>query len=214
MNTKQCTKCKELKPVTEFGPHPGGRDGLRSDCKTCNAAKSRAYRAAHLKESQERSRRHHASNPEETRKYMRAYYAAHREKAKEQSRVYRLAHAEKLREQYRAYHAAHREEKRAERAAHPEKIRERMLKSNYGLSLDDYDAMVVAQEGKCAICGADGGKGLFVDHDHVSGKPRALLCSKCNSAIGFLNDDAQLVMKAFQYLSKWNTRAGGAGSQD
>lgn len=78
------------------------------------------------------------------------------------------------------------------------------LKRRYGITLDDYDKMLKLQDGKCAICGtselAKGKSRFAVDHCHSTGKVRGLLCTNCNSGIGKLQDDKDLVMKAYEYL--------------
>lgn len=62
--------------------------------------------------------------------------------------------------------------------------RDRYLRSNYGLTVDEYDQLLEAQGGGCAICGGQsGGKHLAVDHDHSTGEVRGLLCKRHNSAI-------------------------------
>lgn len=82
------------------------------------------------------------------------------------------------------------------------------LKTKYGLTLDQYKGMVAAQDGKCAICDRlPGGKRkndrvLHVDHDHVTGKIRALLCYRCNLHIGAMEDSPTLLRKAADYLDK------------
>lgn len=71
----------------------------------------------------------------------------------------------------------------------------------YGMSSEDFKRMRAEQGGVCAICGGLGGKrGLGVDHDHKSGKIRALLCVKCNAAIGFLDDSSALARRVTKYL--------------
>ena len=78
------------------------------------------------------------------------------------------------------------------------------FKSKYGLTLNDYEQMFAQQNGRCALCGTDepGGQWgrLCVDHDHETGRIRALLCNCCNIAIGHLNDDPKLLEKAAAYL--------------
>ena len=81
------------------------------------------------------------------------------------------------------------------------------LKLYFGITIEQYDAMVVAQDGKCAICGRPeirqiNGKlaDLAVDHDHQTGKIRALLCSSCNTGIGNLGDSPFRLRKAAAYL--------------
>lgn len=76
------------------------------------------------------------------------------------------------------------------------------LKSKYGMTLEEYEEMFDQQGGVCAICEQQEpqNKLLAVDHCHQTGKIRGLLCSLCNTAIGKLNDDPRLVLKAADYL--------------
>lgn len=78
-----------------------------------------------------------------------------------------------------------------------------MLKGLYALSIDAYETLLAEQKGLCAICQKPPGKTrLGVDHCHDTGKVRALLCTKCNTAIGQLQHDPDLAMKAALYLEK------------
>ena len=77
----------------------------------------------------------------------------------------------------------------------------------YGITRADYDAMLAAQGGGCAVCGATADdpsrprdRVLHVDHDHVTGKVRGLLCNQHNRAIGLFGDDAALMERAAAYL--------------
>jgi hypothetical protein len=76
------------------------------------------------------------------------------------------------------------------------------LRKNYGISLDEYEALVKSQNGVCAIClrfpNANGV--LHVDHDHETGRVRGLLCMSCNVAIGYLCDDLEIVSRLVKYL--------------
>lgn len=78
------------------------------------------------------------------------------------------------------------------------KHRERVLRHRYGIDQAVFDALVELQEGCCAICGRE--RPLCVDHDHETGRVRGLLCRICNSAIGKLDDDPALLVKAAAYL--------------
>jgi hypothetical protein len=60
--------------------------------------------------------------------------------------------------------------------------------------------MMLAQNGRCAICMETPDKQLHVDHNHYTGLIRGLLCGKCNAGIGLLKDDSDLCMRATQYL--------------
>jgi hypothetical protein len=80
--------------------------------------------------------------------------------------------------------------------------RKHRLRCIYGISLEEYDAMLDRQGGVCAICKRkpDEGKALFVDHCHVTGRVRGLLCGKCNSVLAFGNDDPDILRAAIAYL--------------
>ena len=92
------------------------------------------------------------------------------------------------------------------------KSRGRSLRRKYGLSLSQYDALLLEQGGVCAICETApvNGRSLSVDHDHscCPGSAtcgdciRGLLCPPCNSGIGHLGDSAERVASAALYLSK------------
>lgn len=64
---------------------------------------------------------------------------------------------------------------------------EKNLLTKYGMSLEDYAWRVHGQKGRCLLCGEvpNTKRGLVVDHDHKNGRVRGLLCSPCNSFLGF-----------------------------
>jgi hypothetical protein len=69
----------------------------------------------------------------------------------------------------------------------------------YGLSLDDYHAILARQGNACAICRKPNAR-LCIDHCHASGTVRGLLCSKCNTGLGCYNDDPGLMEAATAYF--------------
>ena len=73
----------------------------------------------------------------------------------------------------------------------------------YGLSLADFERLCEAQGDRCAICRSPETDGwdLAVDHDHMTGKVRGLLCRRCNAGLGLLRDDEQLLRRAADYLA-------------
>lgn len=85
----------------------------------------------------------------------------------------------------------------------------RRFERDYGITIEEYDALWLAQEGLCAICRQPEtatrkgkAKALAVDHDHQTGQVRSLLCSRCNVAIGYLNDDPDLMRAAAVYIEE------------
>jgi hypothetical protein len=82
------------------------------------------------------------------------------------------------------------------------------LRAIYKITLADYNRMLAAQDGKCAICHLPPQRSrLFVDHCHTSGKVRGLLCGKCNSALGLLKDSVQALDEAKRYLTSRESEA-------
>ncbi len=96
------------------------------------------------------------------------------------------------------------------RAADPlHDLRLGLLKA-HGISLDDYERLLAAQGGVCAICGREEPRHstsgarryrLAVDHRHGTTEVRGLLCSMCNHAIGYLDDSPELLRRAIAYLA-------------
>lgn len=77
------------------------------------------------------------------------------------------------------------------------------IKSQYGITVDAYQYLLDKQGGKCAICEQGNGlRRLCVDHCHETGAVRGLLCTGCNSAIGKLDDNPNLLRKAASYLER------------
>lgn len=125
---------------------------------------------------------------------------AWREQHPHASRDWKRANRDHVRDYKRQYHKDN-----------PEKQRHSRLRRQFDLTPEQYDAMLSSQNGGCAICGgqerrADPRTGqayaLAVDHDHETGRVRGLLCSNCNRALGWLNDDPDRLRSAASYLER------------
>jgi hypothetical protein len=126
---------------------------------------------------------------EELRAYRKEYYRKNRERLLEQQRA------------------------RGKRnySAKPESYRRRGRKARlkvYGLSPDEFQDMLDAQGGGCAICTASPRvRRIVVDHDHRTGQIRGILCLQCNTALGLLGDFPERIMKAADYLTRSSSGA-------
>jgi Recombination endonuclease VII len=97
---------------------------------------------------------------------------------------------------------------------HPERShlsqRQRNLKHRFGVDLEWYEEQFKKQNYSCAICESKTNKttgtrefwNFSVDHCHDSGKVRGILCNNCNRALGLLQDSAELLQRAKNYLEK------------
>lgn len=85
--------------------------------------------------------------------------------------------------------------------------REAHLRRRFGMTLEEYDALLKKQDNACAICKKQHaqhrpGTNLPIDHCHTTGKVRGLLCDFCNQGIGSLMDSPELLRAAADYLEK------------
>lgn len=123
---------------------------------------------------------------------------------------------ERKRKYNRKYYADNSERRRRYlqewRVSNPEYSRKYDRMRKYGMSAEDYEILLMTQNGCCAICGTDtpGGnsKVFHVDHNHATSHVRGLLCHSCNVALGHLKDDPLIVRAALEYLED-NGHYGG-----
>ena len=99
----------------------------------------------------------------------------------------------------RKYHQEHKQRPRPK-----EKRQASEIKYRHGLTWAVYQQMVKKQNGVCAICGKQdsSGRRLSIDHDHVTGKVRGLLCLKCNRALGLIGDSVPVAKMIVKYLRR------------
>lgn len=84
------------------------------------------------------------------------------------------------------------------------------IRDTYGITLEEFNVMLETQGGVCAICSQPETKkhksgtikSLSVDHCHTSGRVRGLLCADCNSAIGYLRENADAARRAAEYIER------------
>lgn len=183
-------------------------------------------------------------DPEAARRYQAEYRAKHREKAKaiaaewrakhpgrnaENAKRWREANPEKAAAKQKEWRAANRERVRQkqrewrERTGYNQKRKERGENTKqqlrtYGLTVEDYEDLLRAQGGVCAICaspepGMKRAARLYVDHCHNTNRVRGLLCRACNTMLGCVRDDPELLRAGASYLERQDDSSAlrGAG---
>jgi hypothetical protein len=91
------------------------------------------------------------------------------------------------------------------RRNNPEKVAAVKRKQAFGITAEQYDALLIAQNNSCAICTTHQSELKFrlaVDHCHATGRIRGLLCPHCNVALGHLKEDVNLMNAMIQYTLK------------
>lgn len=149
------------------------------------------------------------ADQERRRAYQASYRVTHQERLREKKRVRTPEQQELRRVAKRVRYAAKREQICAqERLYWSNKTdihRERRLQRRYGITIEQLNAIVEAQKGKCALCEEAlklGTKSVHVDHCHETGKVRGVLCARCNLGIGRFGDTIHGLEKAIAYLKR------------
>lgn len=120
-----------------------------------------------------------------------------RKRKYEYAKEYRAKNQERIRERDRIY-----------RKRYPDRVRRMNLKKTYDMTPEQYASMLSEQNNKCFLCDFShrtNGKReeqLHIDHCHVTGKIRGLLCTQCNKGLGCFKDRIDVLQKAVQYLQR------------
>ncbi|MCZ2111131.1 MAG: endonuclease VII domain-containing protein [Dehalococcoidia bacterium] len=113
---------------------------------------------------------------------------------REAQKRYREKHPERIKQARKDYRARNLDKEKA-------RIRRYELGAKFNLTPEQYEEMVQAQQGRCAVCEREPvSKRLAVDHNHATGRVRALLCHHCNVALGHADDSPARLRALADYL--------------
>lgn len=201
---KTCKLCGETKPLDEFHRSNSAPDGRQYRCKTCATAAARQWALDHPDAKRAADRKYNASEKSKANRKARRE-GPMRERILEQKREsYYRNHDTNLARGFERSRDPEEQAKARARYAKWRQVNPRgafrlTLKNVYGISLEEWDAMIIDQSGLCAICDSPL-RDVATDHDHETGRVRAILCSGCNSGIGLLREDPEILRKAIAYL--------------
>jgi hypothetical protein len=192
MSLKRCLDCSEEKPLEDFPPSKKNRDGRVSYCRECMAVRHR--------ESRDRRRGGPSSRVVDTRPLASrtskwcsdcqqdkplAEFGSNRASSDGRTSYCKPCHNERTKAgKERLYGGA----------------REYHLRHRYGITGAQYDQLVADQGGVCALCRQR--EPQHVDHDHLTGRVRGVLCSCCNQGLGNFRDDAATLRLAAEYVER------------
>ena len=134
-------------------------------------------------------------------KSSKKHYAKNKEKVLAKGKLYRINHPERIKELAKAKYIRDRDKGYYK----SDSYRNNYFKRNYGITVEDYNSILIEQDYKCKICRKKEyieGKCLAVDHNHKTNKVRGLLCTKCNTAIGLFGEQVSILRKAIKHLEQ------------
>jgi hypothetical protein len=158
----------------------------------------------------EYDKKYYALNKTKILKHQKAYNLTHKKEHKKYNEQYCIDHkeeiAERKKQDYINNKEQHQKYSKEYNNTHKEFNKKRSRKytiKRHGITEEQYKLTFEKQEGKCAICDRHQDElktKLHIDHDHRTNKIRGLLCFKCNSLLGYANDNIILLQKAIEYL--------------
>lgn len=190
---KTCRKCGQTKLAAEFVTEPRNADGLSSTCRPCSYAARVGRRKIRAAGRPESFYDEAFADPQRVKVCRRCRQTKHVTLMSRDGHAadgFRTLCLECNRDDHRQTYDSRARQDTA-------------LRSKYGMTVEQYEALLHEQGGRCAICGADSGglRAHAVDHCHATGQVRGLLCSPCNRGMGLLGDDPERLRAAADYLA-------------
>ncbi len=188
---KLCRDCQEEKSLEDFSPAKKSADGRTSYCRACLRVRHQRYRDAKTNGELKRVRAARAASPDVKwcpgcrQELPRTQFGRNRSAGDGLTSYCKPCHNAKSKETYTRLYGG---------------TREYHLRRRYGITGAEFQAMVDAQGGVCAICQEREAK--HVDHDHVLGAVRGVLCFCCNQGLGNFRDRPDVMRAAIDYLER------------
>ncbi|CCG03550.1 endonuclease VII domain-containing protein [Blastococcus saxobsidens] len=190
MKTKFCRDCGVHRPVAEFSNNRRSRDGLAFYCR-----EHLAERSARSRDARRLQPRKNRLAPSELRIPEGYKWCPDCAEVKPFEQFPRTVASRSGRATYCLPCHNLRGHKSREKVGG---ARTYHLTRRYGITVQEADAMLASQDGKCAICRT--APAAHVDHDHATGRVRALLCFNCNGGLGQFKDDPYVLRAAADYV--------------
>jgi|WetSurSiteA1Bulk_404760.scaffolds.fasta_scaffold00089_5 hypothetical protein len=183
-------------------------------CKEC----LKKYRKKWNELNRDKRRIYREQNREKAKKYAKDYREKNKEIIRIDKKKYREKNKEKITKHKKEYWENNKNRFQEKRKKYYQNNKEIINKSKliklFGITIDEYYHMFDSQNGRCAVCGrpqSECSRAFAVDHIHIDGYEkfsiqekrkyvRGLLCVSCNTALGKLQDDPEILQNAIDYL--------------
>ena len=188
---KTCNGCGEEKGLSEFYKSDKSKDGKTARCRLCIKTAYYSWRKSNPDRVKEIRNKYYYKDPAARR----AATAAWRDKNPGRNAVIALRWRKENPEKHKAGYSRYYNENKEKCAIVSKRCR---LRSEYGLTLEDWDSLQKFQDYKCAGCMQP--KKLYIDHCHKSGLVRGGLCRECNLSLGHAKDSHETLDRLSAYL--------------
>ena len=159
---------------------------------------------------QEYKKQYYFKNKEKIKERKAQYYFKNKEKIKERKAQYYLNNKNELKEKQKQHYLSHKNEKCKYYLNHKDKIKKYQklyrLKIKYKLTIEQYNELLIKYNNQCAICHKKfkNDTDIHIDHNHITGKVRGLLCNKHNLLLGMADDNITILNNSIKYLESFN----------
>lgn len=213
MTTKTCPRCVRELDSSCFWRSKKAKDGLATYCKECSVANNRAWRKAR-RDGDDHIDPKTPMFCRTCKEYRpaRMFLRTARGGVGQKCSICRDVPLEEQEEKQREYRRGQMRRWRRSNVerARMARVKRALVKEGHKFDREKYLELLDGNDGRCEICqrsldegyGKKGGDCRCVDHDHVTGRLRGVLCSRCNQALGLMNDDPVRLEKAVAYLRR------------
>jgi hypothetical protein len=163
---------------------------------------NRKYRIENKEHIKEQSKKRYSENKE----YFKNWQKNHYQETKDKSKIYRERNKEHIKKVQKEWRLKNKDYIKEKYILNRENEKDRSLKKDFGIDLNEYNKLFEKQNGCCAICGKHQSEfklALSVDHNHETGKVRELLCHHCNHLLGNAMENLEILQRSIDYLIKW-----------
>jgi hypothetical protein len=191
----RCSTCKKWKDNSHFQKDNAKPRGYSYRCKECQKE------IDNLPENKKKNKEYYEANKDKAKAYAVEYMKSNGERVNKR----RMERYYQNQDKSKIYYQEHKEEIKKKQQENSRELRNKRLMKNFGISIDEYDKLFELQRGCCAICGRHQSKlkrTLALDHNHANGNNRGLLCYRCNTFLGYCNDNIACFENAINYLKR------------
>jgi hypothetical protein len=156
----------------------------------------------------ENRKEYYESNKEQITKYKKEWHLKNRPKRLLEFKRYNEENQDKIKQQKAIYKSKYPNKNKESSSAYRRKYFDKFKRysiTKYGITIKQYQDLLDKQLHKCYICKIEtkkNGRRLCIDHDHINGKVRGLLCNLCNSILGYAKDNIEILQNAIKYLQE------------